>query len=459
MNLYKTLKTLTDRFQTFRRASDKTDDPKKGSQMPNLNTKILGRFLVLLANGRKKVAQIPFLNFSIFKSDTKYKAEQEMAEVFGLPKPKRKINYPSFVLISLLIALTVCVSIWFFPADKNDKEEAYANQPRAVIELSKNPAANESKKTDQPAILEDDKRSKSVGRLIQRPKVMHSNGLLKQEAANQNIEKLTENKLHPHPDLELVENNALGPLPITSKDGRQSWQVYSRPFNQKDSRPRVAIVFVGLGVSAKATNTVIKKMPVSISLGYAPHAKSLKNWINISRAKGHEVLVDLPMEPFDYPRNDPGPYTLLTTLPEDQNQYRFYWVLSRFTGYVGVTVFMGSKFTTQPNKLRPIIREIRSRGLMLLDIRENPLSSALSIARKMETPSVARDYLIDDNLNKKSIRDRLKQLEQLATSRGYAVGIARPYPLSIEEVKRWTEKSSQNKLALIPISAILKMKN
>ena len=30
-----------------------------------------------------------------------------------------------------------------------------------------------------------------------------------------------------------------------------------------------------------------------------------------AREAGHEVLLEVPMEPFDYPDNDPGPQTLL----------------------------------------------------------------------------------------------------------------------------------------------------
>ncbi len=31
-----------------------------------------------------------------------------------------------------------------------------------------------------------------------------------------------------------------------------------------------------------------------------------------ARSGGHEILLEVPLEPFDYPENDPGPDTLLT---------------------------------------------------------------------------------------------------------------------------------------------------
>ena len=51
------------------------------------------------------------------------------------------------------------------------------------------------------------------------------------------------------------------------------------------------------------------------------------------------------MEPFDYPDNDPGPQTLLTSLTPDQNIDRLHWLMSRFQGYVGIVSYMGARFT------------------------------------------------------------------------------------------------------------------
>ena len=63
-----------------------------------------------------------------------------------------------------------------------------------------------------------------------------------------------------------------------------------------------------------------------------------------ARQAGHEVLLQIPLEPLDYPSKDPGPHTLLTTLPPDENFKRLQWLMSRFTGYVGITNHMGAKF-------------------------------------------------------------------------------------------------------------------
>ena len=439
MSFINTLKTLPLRLNLFKRKSDVENGPDQGG------------------SADKKRFRIPKLELGMFKFKSSQDAEQEMAEVFGLPQPKKPLYRPLlFVLISALAIVISCVHIWFFSENESLGKEVQFKQPRAVIKLSNRPG-----ESDQPISVNGKNESETPRLKLQDPSIkLNDPPKLDQtlEPTARNPAKKQALELRSHPDPSLIESNAFGPLPIIGKGGRKPWQVYSRPFDQTDTRPRVAIVFVGLGVSAIATKTVLKKIPRPISLTFAPYSRGLKDWISASRAAGHEVLVDLPMEPFEYPKNDPGPYTLLTTLPEDQNNYRLHWVLSRLTGYVGVSTFMGSKFTTKPAKLRPVIKELKTRGLMLLDVRENPLSSAASIAERLKTPSVARDYVIDDTLTQKGIRARLMQTEQLATSRGYAVAIARPYPLSIIEIKRWTDQVEDRGLALAPITAILRMR-
>src|SRR4029079_18687189 len=84
----------------------------------------------------------------------------------------------------------------------------------------------------------------------------------------------------------------------------------------------------------------------------------------IARADGHEVLLQIPLEPNNYPTENPGPHTLLTTLPPDENMKRLEWLMSRYTGYVGVTNLMGAKFEATQNALTPVLEEVKARGLL-----------------------------------------------------------------------------------------------
>jgi hypothetical protein len=266
----------------------------------------------------------------------------------------------------------------------------------------------------------------------------------------------------PDPDLVLEGENGL--LPVIGEDGREPWQVYARPFTEDTGQPRVAILLANLGLSQSATNAAIQQLPGGVSLSFTPYARSLDLWIAEARAAGHEVFLELPMEPFNYPALDPGPHTLLTTLPFaneessapfDDNQARLDWLLSRFSGYVGVTNFLGDKFISDPESLTPVLESLRDRGLMFLNARTAPSSVAGQLAADLALPQALNNRFIDNEASRVAIDARLFELERIAKSEGTAVGIGFPYPVTLERVARWVPTLREKGIVLAPISAVV----
>ncbi len=261
--------------------------------------------------------------------------------------------------------------------------------------------------------------------------------------------------LHPHPDPKLVERADIGLLPIVGADGRKAWRVYSRPFNVLEKRPRIAIVMTGMGVSFNATEAVVGILPGEVTLAFAPFARKLKEWIDAARGAGHEVLINLPMEPRDYPRSDPGPFGLLTGLDTEQNKRRLDWVLSRMTGYVGVTNYMGDRFTSNNNAMSPILRELQRRGLMFVDSMESTVSVGPKLAKSLKLPFAANSRVIDRTVSRASIDAQLAEIEKVAKAQGAAVAIARPYPVTVRRLTRWIRDLDEKGLVLAPITAVV----
>src|SRR6202021_2967322 len=104
------------------------------------------------------------------------------------------------------------------------------------------------------------------------------------------------------------------------------------------------------------------------------------------RERGHEPLLRLPMEPFDYPRSDPGPNALLSNLPNSDNLQRLLWALGQANGYIGITTLSGTRFTTEPDKITPVLSVLRQRGLMVFDARIAPHSAIADLARDHQVP-------------------------------------------------------------------------
>ncbi len=97
-----------------------------------------------------------------------------------------------------------------------------------------------------------------------------------------------------------------------------------------------SIVVGGLGLSQTGTQRAIRLLPASVTLAFAATGNSLQRWMQEARRGGHELLVQVPFEPFDYPANNPGRDTLLINSSETQNLARLHNAMATITNYTGI---------------------------------------------------------------------------------------------------------------------------
>lgn len=270
-----------------------------------------------------------------------------------------------------------------------------------------------------------------------------------------NIQADTGVKLEAAPLHNLVQDTPDGQLPRVAEDGTEPWQAYARPFNVSDTRPRIALVITHLGMGRIATDAAITRLPPAATMVFNTDSPDLMALCNQARQKGHETLLDISMEPFDYPRSDPGTHALLTNLPNPDNIGRLLWGLRQGAGYIGITTLSGSRFTTDPDKLTPIMQELKDRGLLVMDTRIAPHSAVANLARTLHVPLVTTTLKIDGNPTPEAIDADLAQLEHIARVNGSAVGIATPLPITLDHLDVWLKNLQQRGIALAPLSAMV----
>ncbi len=260
--------------------------------------------------------------------------------------------------------------------------------------------------------------------------------------------------LAPAPDPGLTEDSPDGKLPIAGKDGRQAWQVYARPFDAKDKRPRVALLVTGLGLDQELTQAAMDRLPGAVTLGFDPYASGLKDAVAHARSLGHEALIGLPMEPPDYPRQDPGPLTLLVSLDATDNMARLDKLMGASTGYVGLVAIMGERFTAEQASLLPILQNLQQRGLMFVNNQPPDSSATARLASQLKLPWAAANRAIDAESDPAAIDQALAALEAAAVRNGVALGIAALSPALIDHATPWATALDGKGLALAPASAI-----
>lgn len=265
-------------------------------------------------------------------------------------------------------------------------------------------------------------------------------------------------RLAKAPEPGLVEAGAAGALPRIGMDGRRPAEAYARPADTPQATdgktPRIAILITGLGISAKSTEEAIR-LAGPISLAFAPYGNNLQAGVDKARSRGHEVALQLPMEPFGYPDADPGPHTMLTEASATENLRRMRWLLGRMTGYFAVTNYMGAKFTASPQALSPVLGEAARRGLAYIDDGSSPRSAVAPVAGSLGLPAVTADLVIDAGQSPRGVEKALEELEALARERGQALGVGTALPATIEAVARWADGLRARGFVLVPVSALM----
>jgi uncharacterized protein len=261
----------------------------------------------------------------------------------------------------------------------------------------------------------------------------------------------------PPNDQKLFETTPQGPIPKIAANGMRPAEAYAQPVRAiagKPDAPRVALIVGGLGVSASLTNDAISKLPGAVTLAFMPYSYDVDHLAGRARRAGHEILLQAPMEPFNYPDNDSGPQTLLTTLSPEQNIERLYWLMSRFQGYVGITGAMGARFTASEQAFTPILRETAKRGLIFVDDGANPRSVAARIAGGTNLPFAKADMVLDSVPTPAEIDHALGRLEMSAREHGVAIGMASALPVSIERIAKWAKGAESRGVLIVPITAV-----
>jgi uncharacterized protein len=257
----------------------------------------------------------------------------------------------------------------------------------------------------------------------------------------------------------LLERLRSGLTPRIAADGMTPWRYYARPFPQDDPRPRIAIIITGLGGSKRAFDEATARLPGAVTFAFSPsEGVSMQILVDEARAKGHESLLAIPLEPDAYPVNDPGANTLLRALPDEENVRRLEARLSKFTGYVGILPQndSGGLYLASTSHARAILLQAQRRGLIYVDLWQNADTKAPAIAKELAVPRAMSDLQIDRSPSPVGIEAQLRELERLALANGVAVGfIEAHHPVSIAKVADWSASLRDRGIVLAPVTAIV----
>ncbi len=232
-----------------------------------------------------------------------------------------------------------------------------------------------------------------------------------------------------------------------------TWWRNAVPFRDLNSKPLIAIVIDDVGIDRPRSRRAWE-LPGPLTMSLLPYAKDLRDQARAARARGHELMLHLPMEPSG--RNDPGPNALLVSLTDNELKQRTTQALDSFDDYVGVNNHMGSRFTTFRPGMETVLRLLKARGLLYLDSRTTAQSVADQTAQELGVPSIVRHVFLDDDESIDAVRRKLADVETVARRQGFVVAIGHPHEATLQALAEWLPTLSAKGMALAPVTAVLR---
>jgi polysaccharide deacetylase 2 family uncharacterized protein YibQ len=384
-------------------------------------------------------------------------APDDLNAPLGRATPRKKWSLPPN-LVPQAVAGALGLFVLVFLGWVVFVEDPYGGEPSAVVAAHVKPAPDPRRPGGEPAAAgvqppgaESAPAQKPGGQTIT---IIDGSSGKRQEVV---VPGPVVSKRGAAADSRLQETSRHGPIPRIGLDGARPADVYARKPGSREAAadgPQIALVIGGLGISATATSDALTKLPGPVTFAFPPYGSDLENLTSRARGEGHEILLQVSMEPFDYPDNDPGPQTLLTALSPEQNVDRLHWMMSRFPGYVGLSNFMGARFTASDQSIAPVLREVSKRGLIFLDDGTSPRSMAGQIAGANKVSFAKAEIVIDAVPTPAEIDKALVRLESIARERGSVVAFGSALPVTIDRVSKWAKGATTRGIVLVPITAV-----
>ena len=261
---------------------------------------------------------------------------------------------------------------------------------------------------------------------------------------------------HPLPTLDEKPRAAKPQQLAAAVSSAETWRKNAVPFTDLNSRPLVAIVIDDVGIDRPRSKRAWE-LPGPLTMSFLPYAKDLRDQARAARARGHELMLHLPMEPTG--RADPGPNALLVSLGDAEIKQRTAAALDSFDGYVGVNNHMGSRFTTFRPGMETVLRQFKGRGLMFLDSRTTAQSVGDQVAQEMGLPAIVRHVFLDDDELLEFVRRKLAETEAVARRQGFVVAIGHPHENTLQALGEWLPGLPAKGMALAPATAVLRKRN
>lgn len=229
------------------------------------------------------------------------------------------------------------------------------------------------------------------------------------------------------------------------------------PGSEEETETRVAIVLFGLADDPESAKALLgRDEPFAV---VAPAiGKERDALVKLARGPGRELVLQVPMEPEDYPRANPGPGTLLVNMPAGRIGKLTREYVERARPVAAVANLQGSFAAQDEPFMSAFYKELKREGLSFLHLSPPSRSVARQVAARMGVAYDEPDAILDDEASARTT----KPLEhawaatlERAGRRDQAIVLLRATPSSVKWAKEALAAKRLGTTRIVPLSAVL----
>jgi hypothetical protein len=230
-------------------------------------------------------------------------------------------------------------------------------------------------------------------------------------------------------------------------------------YSEVDVRARLALVIEEYGLNGDLSRR-FEDLPGTFTAAVRSNLDNAQAWATEARQGGMEVLLDLPMEPKNYPTRNPGDGAVLVDLSGKEIRNRVEHALDRVGEVPGVKTYMGSLAVEDRDVMRPVLEELRKRDLFLLEATHSQFSTVPELAREIGVPvyEVTSISEVDaGHTNAGTIGIRFNDLVRNCRAKGYAIGIVHPKEGTLEVLEKILPGLAREGIVVMGLSEVMKV--
>jgi uncharacterized protein len=177
-----------------------------------------------------------------------------------------------------------------------------------------------------------------------------------------------------------------------------------------------------------------------------------------AEASGHETMIHMPMEPFNYPKNNPGSDAIYVHMSENEIRRKMQFYFDQLPLCAGANNHMGSLVTADKDIMRIVLSELKNRGLYFIDSRTSQSSVAYTLAQEMMISSLENNLFLDTpDTSDKTLKSKIEQLRSMQKKHEKVLVITHCTNRNqFEYLKKFLLEIEKLEFELVPVSRLLK---